>query len=849
MSNLTSSYVQPNEVVKASDIDYGFDSQIKNVALVIKGIMDTQQDFVVNGMVQEYGDGSTMNISVAPIFGIPKETEDPFLETGITEPVAVGAGWEVDRIDTVEVKGELINTTEEQRAFIDFETKEKTLQNVYTRKEQKLIVNVKKNPNDGNVYSVAPATSEGYVKLAEIFVPAHAVSIDECTINNITTDLPETENEDWTNEKDRTYNIGYITDINRSYRVEHNIDGSHKNNVIKAKNIDIGTASTQLNGSLIPNGKTVSINGNSFDSGSAISLLIETLSNKVTDLFNSYLKNGEYKFNGELSLLKVLAGDEDLSDVLTFGTNEDGTAYIKLKDKIILKIEEDKLLTTSNYDASTGKTTNSLELATRAVTNALWDYVKDGTSSLNNRVKHLEETADPSSAINQGLSKFSFDSEHTIQLATTENIETLSGSLIIDGTVADIGYYVLVKDQEDKTLNGIYLVNEGDWTREYAEEATSMTKKLFKITMGKTNINKAFYTDKDMYTYGESEINFIESRIGFIDDSVVSKGSTYSSFLIKALIDGLLPIEKPSDPLVFIENPTPIIDPITQQPIAPAQTRAAKTGTVNIAQAGFYIIEIAGGAGGNGGSGGAGGGGGAGGTGHVVQPGDHCCGEIANIMLYLLPGDYDYILGGRGDPGSSGSNGTYTSNGTTAAGGAGGKGGTSGDGYRYKSLDSDYPYDTSSYPLGFVGQTGNSGSPGTRDSGFSNKFGGGGGSGGMGGHGGISAFFNNNSDMLKTPLLIAGGGFGGGGGCGGGGGRSASSGSATGGKGGNGPYYEHNDTKGNPGTSSNGAGGTPHIYSVMGGGTSSDMRAERLYISGGPHANSLTSYLKIWKLI
>lgn len=133
-SKLSSSYVQPNEVVKASDIDYGFDSQIDNVSLMIQSVLESTQDFVINGKVDEFGDGSSMNISINPIFGICKNTNYPFLQTNKEEPIAVGAGWSVDRIDIVEVKGELVETTEEQRAFIDFDTKEKTLQNVFTRK-------------------------------------------------------------------------------------------------------------------------------------------------------------------------------------------------------------------------------------------------------------------------------------------------------------------------------------------------------------------------------------------------------------------------------------------------------------------------------------------------------------------------------------------------------------------------------------------------------------------------------------------------------------------------------------------------------------------------------------------
>lgn len=163
--------------------------------------------------------------------------------------------------------------------------------------------------------------------------------------------------------------------------------------------------------------------------------------------------------------------------------------------------------------------------------------------------------------------------------------------------------------------------------------------------------------------------------------------------VLKAAIEGVggLPATKPSDPLISETGNT---------------DESAKTGTIEIAQAGFYIIEIAGGAGGNGGAGGrgygnskgagggsggfggrsailnpdktclisslggiGGGGGGGGrgsgassfgangGAGKVITEGSLGCGEKVQKMFYLLPGTYTYILGGIGTIGNTGING------------------------------------------------------------------------------------------------------------------------------------------------------------------------------------------------
>lgn len=238
MGLMKSSKVQQNEVVKASDIDFGFESQINNVSVALQGIIDATRNFIVAkpDVVEGYDDGSTMNIKINPIFGICHSTGIPFVNTEVTEPIAIGSGWTVDRIDTIEVKGTLTDEVEEQRAFIDFDTKQKTLQNVKTQKWHELTINVKHNENDGQIHATAPATSSGYVKIAEIFVPANATAIDDCTIYNIDTDIADVEIQNWTNEKTATYNIGYITNINARFRHDHNNDGTHKASVIGKMN-------------------------------------------------------------------------------------------------------------------------------------------------------------------------------------------------------------------------------------------------------------------------------------------------------------------------------------------------------------------------------------------------------------------------------------------------------------------------------------------------------------------------------------------------------------------------------------------------------------------------------------
>lgn len=56
------------------------------------------------------------------------------------------------------------------------------------------------------------------------------------------------------------------------------------------------------------------------------------------------------------------------------------------------------------------------------------------------------------------------DAKESVKVATTVNI-TLSGSQIIDGFPASNGDRVLVKNQADPVLNGIYIASNTNWTR------------------------------------------------------------------------------------------------------------------------------------------------------------------------------------------------------------------------------------------------------------------------------------------------------------------------------------------------------------------------------------------------
>ena len=128
------------------------------------------------------------------------------------------------RVDIIEVQGDWETYDEQQRAFNDPDTDTQTYQYVDTKKLFRPVYRIKQG-TEGS--SVAPEVDNGWVKLAEVVIRANSSSILESDIKNITADVAGMNNTNWTTQLSATYNIGYISDVNARFRVQHNEDGTH----------------------------------------------------------------------------------------------------------------------------------------------------------------------------------------------------------------------------------------------------------------------------------------------------------------------------------------------------------------------------------------------------------------------------------------------------------------------------------------------------------------------------------------------------------------------------------------------------------------------------------------------
>lgn len=498
MAFFKTSRAESNEVVKAEDITFNFDSQVSNFSVLLQNLIDPTSNFVVGGKVSVL---SGMNLTIDPILGCAKDTGICFASTEkLTEGVAVSASESQDRIDIVQIKAIEEDYDEQQRSFIDFETKIDTIQNVFTKKRVILQVEVKKG-SAGSV--ISPTTDFGFVKLAEIFVPANSTSIDEWNIYNITANYKGEENENWTNEKAATYNFQYLSEINKEFQNEHNKDGTHKQKVIGSAELDYGVGNNQVNISILPLGTSISVDNNQLSASTTTTIFLSLLAEKISTIFKDYYnKGGVYNFNREIKISDVFENNA-LTKALKIKCDGNGSAFFYVNEKIVFTITETgKFVMPSSYSA-----TASNDVITKAVSDAIYAEIKELEITIDDILNN--NAANPA-FVNGVFSRFSF-SNLDVTVATTENI-SLFGEQTIDGIPLAANNVVLVKNQTDAKENGLYWVNIGEWDR-HADFADfdSLKNKFFTIGSGLVNKGKVFFTNQQIGTLETDELNFVES--------------------------------------------------------------------------------------------------------------------------------------------------------------------------------------------------------------------------------------------------------------------------------------------------------------------------------------------------
>lgn len=256
---------EENEIVRADDLQYGFDSQFTNFAKLAKAIICQDKDFIAGGKIVK---NAGLTMAIDPVIGISKANNGIFLTNNVSF-VAIEAGSSSSRIDTVILKMDLVKDTESQqkRAKIsksEGNTNIVVFDDIYTKKTLQCEIEVIKG--EPGSAAAKPKTS-GSIKIAEILVPANVSSIASCTIYPVENEFVDGTNDNWTTEKNVTVKVDNLVNNKKVFREEHNQDGSHKNSVIHENNLDTGSGDNQISAKSIPLGEQI---GTSFTASDSI---------------------------------------------------------------------------------------------------------------------------------------------------------------------------------------------------------------------------------------------------------------------------------------------------------------------------------------------------------------------------------------------------------------------------------------------------------------------------------------------------------------------------------------------------------------------------------------------------
>lgn len=320
--NFTKPIAAENEILKASDVTYGYDALVDNIMVAMRSILSGgENSFVVGGKVKPFASGG-LNVSITPIFAYEKGSGKCVAETGRVEPVSFEeADSTLDRIDIVEVGIKEEEFDIQTRAMNDPSTGTKSYVEMATKKRVVPEVKVKKGSN-GSPH--APQVDEGFVKIAEVVIPAGTLNIDENHIKNITARKGDEENMGWTANLNASFNPGYLAEIYYNFLVSHNEEGKHKERTIDAKAIDFGVETGKVKGSLIPSGQSMSIHNQNFTSQTDITTLLSVLAenmNEIYPLANSVL--GRFSPLGDIPVacstenINIVIGGEKTIDGIT----------------------------------------------------------------------------------------------------------------------------------------------------------------------------------------------------------------------------------------------------------------------------------------------------------------------------------------------------------------------------------------------------------------------------------------------------------------------------------------------------------------------------------------------------
>jgi hypothetical protein len=245
-------------------------------------------------------------------------------------------------------------------------------------------------------------------------------------------------------------------------------------------------------------------------------LEIQNVAAQTVAEFPSTPATGQFVFRTDLKKFFVFTGDPDLGTsgwVAADGSNIPDSTITSAK---IL----DGTIVDADISATAGIVATKFDTAsfdTKVQANRL-DQLSAPTASVSLNSQKITGLADPTNDTDAANKRYvdaavvGIDWKASVKVATTADI-TLSGTQTIDGVSLGVGDRVLVKNQSNKTENGIYTVASSTWSRATdADTAAELTSgfAVF-VEQGTVNADSGWVLTTDgAVTLGTTELDFTQ---------------------------------------------------------------------------------------------------------------------------------------------------------------------------------------------------------------------------------------------------------------------------------------------------------------------------------------------------
>jgi hypothetical protein len=194
-NDITTALVYEHEIAKNTDFQHGFESLIRNAAILDRMLVSTDIDYLVGGSVRP--GTAAVGIQIEKMWGNGLLLDLPIYNKQLTPLIPITPPTGDTRIDTVQARGFFEAYDNQRRAFHSPDTGTGQFFDVNTKERLIIQYQVKQGSVGADA---APEADTGWLKLAEIVVRPGISVIAAADVHNVTATHQGEENQAWTSQ-------------------------------------------------------------------------------------------------------------------------------------------------------------------------------------------------------------------------------------------------------------------------------------------------------------------------------------------------------------------------------------------------------------------------------------------------------------------------------------------------------------------------------------------------------------------------------------------------------------------------------------------------------------------------